>query len=55
MHGNLAIYMYLKVVRLKTLDLGRFDWKVQASGLGIMIVLAVTFHMFGSFGCAGYW
>jgi len=51
----LSGYMYLKVVRLKTLDLGKYEWKLQATVIGTVVSTALVFYFLGSFGSAGYW
>jgi len=55
MHASLATYMYFKVVRHRTFDLGRFEWKFQATAIGLMGSSVVVFYFVKPYGCAGYW
>jgi hypothetical protein len=55
MHVGLAAYIYFKVVRQRTYDLGRGEWKLHVISLALPISTLVLFLPFDAFGCSGYW
>jgi hypothetical protein len=55
MHAGLATYIYLKVVRIKSLKLGKGEWKLHSLCILVVVGSIAVFLPLRSFGSTGYW
>ncbi|ORZ31721.1 hypothetical protein BCR44DRAFT_1441786 [Catenaria anguillulae PL171] len=55
MHCSLSFYTYLRVVKSFRIELGAFDWRLQAFCFGGVGALIPVFWYIDGFGSTGYW
>jgi hypothetical protein len=55
MHAGLALYTYVRVVRGRTLNLGRGEWRLHVICATIILISILVFLPLDSFGPSGFW